>query len=486
MRLFVILSLISSVMSDCVGVFSISCGGSACVALMTDGTAQAWGNSNYGGDITCGLLDASVCTPLPVGVNLTNIVDVSCGKYACIALKNDGRAYAWGHTTKGGTAPTLSNITDISCGGHACVARKDDGKAYVWGDPANGGDITCGSLAASVCTPLSVPLTNVADISCGNHACVARMNDGHAYAWGASRYGGNSAYIAAYSGGGPSYVTLTNIADISCAYYVCAALKNNGDAVTWGMDSRGGDVPSSVDLTNVASISCGNGACVALKNDNTAYAWGDSGMGGSVPSSVTLTEVVDISCGGFACVARKNDSTAYAWGFDGRGGRSDVLTEIADISCGENACAAINKDGTVVTWGISGSMPGTSPYVWHNASHISCSGKSCAVFMTDGTAVAWGSPSTLQEQPTVPVGSYKNVDWTKDQPSEPPIDLCLQCPLGTYQNETNKDSCKSCPSGTSSLSPGSMKCFTALEIKAKFVEERNPTLVPAYNVANSC
>jgi len=50
MRLFVILSLslISSVMSECVGVVDISCGGSACVALMTDDTAVAWGEFQYG------------------------------------------------------------------------------------------------------------------------------------------------------------------------------------------------------------------------------------------------------------------------------------------------------------------------------------------------------------------------------------------------------------------------------------------------------
>jgi len=68
---------------------------------------------------------------------------------------------------------------------------------------------------------------------------------------------------------------------------------------------------------------------------------------------------------------------------------------------------------------------------------------------------------------------------------------CEACPVGQYGSTVNDDditSCENCPSGQSTLAPGSTtdECFTALEIKAKFVSSPDPDLVPAYNIANSC
>ena len=114
----------------------------------------------------------------------------------------------------------------------------------------------------------------------------------------------------------------------------------------------------------------------------------------------------------------------------------------------------------------------------------------CVAFKNDGTAEVWGyatyggtAPSTVNNV-DVPSGSYHNIDWGLDRSK----DLCPLCPLGTYQDEPNKETCKDCPSGESTLSPGSIteECFTALEIKQKFMDTQNPELVPAYNVANSC
>ena len=75
-----------------------------------------------------------------------------------------------------------SNVADISCGGYACVARFTDGSATAWGSQHNGGDLTDTDSGRVV--DLS---SNVADISCGNYEsvmCVARFTDGSATAWG--------------------------------------------------------------------------------------------------------------------------------------------------------------------------------------------------------------------------------------------------------------------------------------------------------------
>jgi hypothetical protein len=67
-------------------------------------------------------------------VDLSNLADISCGQYACVARKKDDTGLAWGSSTKGGDASgvDLTNIADISCGGQACVALKNDGTAEAW------------------------------------------------------------------------------------------------------------------------------------------------------------------------------------------------------------------------------------------------------------------------------------------------------------------------------------------------------------------
>merc|ERR1712166_1096922 len=86
-------------------------------------TGKVWGNSGFGGDAS--------------SVDLTNLVDISCGWWACVGLKADGTGVAWGNSGFGGDpgSADLTNLIDIRCGGarrsylstNACVARKSDG-----------------------------------------------------------------------------------------------------------------------------------------------------------------------------------------------------------------------------------------------------------------------------------------------------------------------------------------------------------------------
>ena len=352
-------------------VADISCGGAACVARMINGTAVAWGHPDWGGDIRCTSDD---CTPLPAGVDLTDVADISCGGNACVARMINGTAVAWGRASDGGDAPSLTNVADISCGTYACVARKYDNTAVAWGHPSRGGDIRCTSDYCNA-LPAGVDLTDVADISCGGYACVARKTDGTAVAWGDQDWGGDA----------PS---LTDVADISCGGRACVARMNDGTAVAWGDQDWGGDA-SSVDLTDVADISCGGRACVARKTDDTAYAWGYPDWGGNAPS---LTDVVDISCGDLACVARMINGTAVAWGDQDWGGDASSvdLTYVVDISCGGSACVA-RMINTAVAWG-GADWGGNAPPLT-NVADISCGEYTCAARMKDGTVVAWGADS---------------------------------------------------------------------------------------------
>ena len=95
-----------------------------------------------------------------------------------------------------GLAPAAlaQNVADASCGGHACVARKTDGSALAWGQACCGGDASGVDLSS-----------NVADVSCGEGvACVARKTDGSAVAWGNADFGGDASGVDLSAGPSPS------------------------------------------------------------------------------------------------------------------------------------------------------------------------------------------------------------------------------------------------------------------------------------------
>jgi len=496
MRLFVIipliipliLVLISSVNSlpDCVGVSKTACSGGACTAIMTDGTAVAWGSDDLGGDVS--------------SVDLTDVADISCGLYACVARKNDNTAVAWGDTDKGGDkeyVATFTDVVDISCAyrGSVCVARMENGIIRAWGDTEKGG-----TLPDNL-----VDLIDFADVLCGGYFCVARMNNGSAYTWGRS---------SGYGAMGLVPSDLNDVIDISCGEMACVAIKKGGIVRAWGHGGYGGTEP---DLTDVVDVSCGTFACAARMANGTAVTWGYAQNGGDItcggvstckplPEGVTLTNVSDITCAGSVCAALMENGNAYVWG-SGSKIDKNMLINVTAISLNYYTGVALISDGTVNQWLLK-YLHVSSTYVstLDNVVDVSCdiSALACTAIMGDGSAKAWGQTGrggalpltvcnncatgtgapTMTSSSAVPIGSYKNLDWKLDRSKS----LCVECPVGTYQDEPNKETCKDCPPGESTLSPGSIteECFTALEIKQKFLEKRDPTLVPAYNVANSC
>merc|ERR1712166_1533878 len=338
----------------CPDVTSAACDGGE--TPVVERLGKAWGDSARGGDAS--------------SVDLTDVVDISCGDSACVARKLDGTGVAWGDSGNGGDASSvdLTNLTDISCGRNACVARKSDGTGVAWGASCCGG-MTRPSANLYHVNPVvnlagsSVDLTDLVDISCGGRACVARKSDGTGLAWGLPG-GGDVSDGISWQGEHATSVDLTDLVDISCGLYTsCVARKGDGTGVAWGWHGEDfyhksgvawrGDattiegMPASFDLTDLADISCGGNACVARKLDGTGLAWGNSGYGGDA-TGVDLTDLADISCGGGACVARKLDGTGLVWGNSGHGGDASSvdLTNLDDISCGDHACVARKADGT--------------------------------------------------------------------------------------------------------------------------------------------
>src|SRR5438128_2215120 len=96
-RLIVVVCLLGSLPKL---VVAISGGGSPSLALNSDGTVVAWGNSQ---------------TNVPAG--LTNIIAIACGSHS-LALRADGTVVAWGDNSSGqANVPAgLTNVVAIAGG----------------------------------------------------------------------------------------------------------------------------------------------------------------------------------------------------------------------------------------------------------------------------------------------------------------------------------------------------------------------------------
>ena len=102
----------------------IACGQYHNVALKNDGTIKTWGynymrQNNYPKD--------------------NGYVAIACGREHSVALKKNGKIVTWTRTQNGQTndSPTEYDYIKIACGAHHNVALKKNGSVYTWGRSEN-------------------------------------------------------------------------------------------------------------------------------------------------------------------------------------------------------------------------------------------------------------------------------------------------------------------------------------------------------------
>ncbi|WP_154017830.1 PKD-like domain-containing protein [Candidatus Protochlamydia phocaeensis] len=131
-------------------VVALSGGSYHSLALRSDGTVWAWGN-NLDGQLGNGTTAISY-TPVQVGggIPLTNAIAISAGGYYSLALIDDGTMQAWGFNSFGqlGNGTTTSSelpvvvgggtpfttIKNIAGGESYAMALKSDGSVWAWGN----------------------------------------------------------------------------------------------------------------------------------------------------------------------------------------------------------------------------------------------------------------------------------------------------------------------------------------------------------------
>ncbi|XP_060191431.1 ultraviolet-B receptor UVR8-like [Lycium barbarum] len=288
-------------------VSSVVAGSRNSLAICEDGKLFTWGWNQRG---TLGHPPETKTENIPSQVKaLANvkIVQAAIGGWHCLAVDDQGKAYAWGGNEYGQCgeeperkddtgrpikrdivipkrcAPKLS-VHQVAAGGTHSVVLTREGQVWTWGQPWPPGDIK------QISTPVRVQgLASVRLIAVGAFHNLALLDDGVLMAWGNNEYGQlgtgdtqpRSQPIAVQ---GLSGLTLV---DIAAGGWHSAALTDDGEVYGWGRGEHGrlgfGDdksskmLPQQVQLLaeqNIVQVSCGGTHSVALTRDGRMFSFG--------------------------------------------------------------------------------------------------------------------------------------------------------------------------------------------------------------------
>ncbi len=333
---------------------------------------------------------------------LQNIPKIAAGYDHTLAIKNDGKVWAWGSNAYGqlGNGSTISsyvhvpvnhleNVITIAAGNSHSLAVKNDGTIWAWGDNSNG-QLGNGITMNSCSIPKQVPeLKNVVAVAAGYQYSLALTEDGKVWAWGINQFGQLGDGTLDLKRSTPKQVAnLDTVIAISAGAEHCLALRKDGTVWAWGNNLFGALGNSStgltsripvqvMKLTNVIAIAGGRYHSLALKKDGTVWAWGDNGYGqagqGSkisilykIPVLVpNLNNVIAITSGYNHNLALTNDGKIWAWGYNNQGQLGDgtnqekespkelsnLTNNIVAIAAGGGHSIALLNNGTVRSWG---------------------------------------------------------------------------------------------------------------------------------------
>jgi alpha-tubulin suppressor-like RCC1 family protein len=168
------------------GVTAISAGGQFSLALTKTGTVEAWGNNEFGQLGDPGFEERTSAVPVPVS-GLSGVTAIAAGSTHSLALLSGGSAMAWGENSDGelgnGTITThqetpvavsgLSGVTSITAGGQDSAALLSTGSVMTWG-VNKWGTLGDGATGSPSDVPVSVAgITKVASVSAGGLHMVA-------------------------------------------------------------------------------------------------------------------------------------------------------------------------------------------------------------------------------------------------------------------------------------------------------------------------
>jgi alpha-tubulin suppressor-like RCC1 family protein len=261
---------------------AIAAGAQHSLALLKNGTVVAWGDNEAGqlGDGTmsgpdhCSEAEPTQCSTKPVPVSgLSEVTAIAAGENFSLALLKNGTVEAWGSNNLGdlgdGTSSAaddlpaavlgLSGVKAIAAHGDTGLALLSNGTVMAWGsnefgvlgDGTDAGPEYCAANSQLSCSGTPVPvsgLDHVSAIALGASG-LALLEDGTVMAWGdndsgelgdGTHTGPEECFPINFCSTTPVAVSgLEHVTEIAASDEHSLALLSDGTVMTWGMNWRG-------------------------------------------------------------------------------------------------------------------------------------------------------------------------------------------------------------------------------------------------------
>jgi alpha-tubulin suppressor-like RCC1 family protein len=315
------------------------------LALLSNGTVEAWGENEWGqlGDGTTTNKDV----PVQVG-GLSEVTAIAAGEDDSFALLKNGTVMAWGdngyrlgiglggpeNCPRGSCSKKpvlisgLHEVTAIATGQDHSLALLKNGTVMAWGR-GQLGELGDGSTEVSA-VPVAVSgLSEAVGVAAGSAHSLAVLKSGKVMAWGSNSNGqlGTGSTTGPETCGGSACSTkpvevsgITETAAVAAGGSHSLALLKGGTVKAWGYNHSGqlgngttenSDLPVVVSgLSEVTAIAGGYEHSLARLGSGSAEAWGEGDLGdGTTNNSATpvavkgVREVTAVSGGRFDSLA---------------------------------------------------------------------------------------------------------------------------------------------------------------------------------------
>jgi alpha-tubulin suppressor-like RCC1 family protein len=437
------------------------------------------GNGSMTGPSTCLFNGVQhFCSKTPILVEeLGEVTAVAAGQFHSLALLSNGTVEAWGNNEKGqlgdgtttgsdvpGAVAGLSEVTAVAAGTTHSLALLSNGTVEAWGSNEKG------QLGDGTTTNSSVPvavsgLTEVIAIAAGGSYSVALLSSGSVEAWGANEVGQLGNGTTTNSTTPVSVSGLTEVTSIAAGFAHSLAVLSTGMVKAWGYNASGqlGDgtasgpskctvnnaqmpcatIPVAVTgVSDATAVAAGEQHSLAITQSGGVDAWGSNEEGqlgngtlngSDVPLQVSgLTEVSAIAAGGRTSMAVLQGGAVMGWGSNSYGQLGDGTTEQSDRPVSVSLCGVF---GIATRGGHSLAVGSQAPVVCPTVSKVAPSSGPAP----GGTSVTI-SGTNLAEATAVKFGKTNATSFTVESPTSiqavspagsGTVDVTVTTPLGT-------------------------------------------------------
>jgi trimeric autotransporter adhesin len=283
-------------------------------AQLPEGRLVGWGDNIWGQ------------TNIPTSA--TNVVAISARGDLNIALKGDRQVLVWPQIFVGPSP--IANCIAVAAGGASggghCLALRADGRVFAWG----------ASDAGQTNVPVA-GLSNVTAIAAGVYHNLA-VRDGFVFGWGDGAWGKI-----------PVPGSISGVRTVAAGLDHSVALKNNGTVMVWGRNNLNQQaIPA--DAVGVVAIAAGANHTIALRSDGRVRAWGANNAG-QLNLANFLTGVRAIGAGDEHSLAVLSNGTVIVWGNNSLG-QTNVppgLSNIVAVTGGASHSLALRLEPLVIS-----------------------------------------------------------------------------------------------------------------------------------------